>query len=84
MGFDEGYEKLAAAIVVQAAKDYKAALRQEARGKVTPSTQGTIIECELFFKSQWFEALSDLDGPVLMERIKKLALADFEGDEEND
>ena len=81
---DEAYEKLAAAIVVQAAKDYKAALRQEARGKVTPSTQGTIIECERFFKSQWFEALSDLDGPVLMERIKKLALADFEGDEEDD
>ena len=84
MGFDECYEKLAAAIVVQAAKDYKAALRQEARGKVTPSTQGTIIECERFFESQWFEALSDLDGPVLMERIKKLALADFEGDEEDD
>ena len=81
---DEAYEKLAAAIVVQAAKDYKEALRQEARGKATPSTQSTIIECELFFKSQWFEALSDLDGPVLMERIKKLALADFEGDEEND
>ena len=81
---DEAYEKLAAAIVVQAAKDYKAALRQEARGKATPSTQGTIIECELFFKSQCFEALSDLDGPVLMARIRKLALADFEGDEEND
>ena len=37
---DEAYERLAAAIVVQAVRDYKGALRKEARGKATDSTQG--------------------------------------------
>ena len=84
---DEAYERLAAAIVVQAVKDYKGALRKEARGKATDSTQGTIVSCEHFFKSEWFEMLSDLNGVALMEKVRKLALIDLEeeeGDGEDD
>ena len=84
---DEAYERLAAAIVVQAVKDYKGALRKEARGKATETTQGMIIRCERFFKSEWFQMLSDLDGVALMEKVRKLALIDLEeeeGDGEDD
>ena len=81
---DEAYERLAAAIVVQAVKDYKGALRKEARGKATDSTQGTIISCEHFFKSDWFQMLSDLDGVALMQKVRKLALIGLENEEEGD
>ena len=81
---DEAYERLAAAIVVQAVKDYKGALRKEARGKATDSTQGTIISCEHFFKSDWFQMLSDLDGVALMEKVRKIALIGLEDEEEGD
>ena len=84
---DEAYERLAAAIVVQAVKDYKGALRKEARGKATEETQSMIISCEIFFKSEWFMLLSDLDGPTLMQKVRKLALIDLEeeeGDGEDD
>ena len=81
---DEAYERLAAAIVVQAVRDYKGALRKEARGKATDSTQGTIVSCEHFFKSEWFEMLSDLNGVALMEKVRKLALIDLEIEEEGD
>ena len=81
---DEAYERLAAAIVVQAVRDYKGALRKEARGKATDSTQGTIISCEHFFKSDWFQMLSDLDGVALMQKVRKLALIGLENEEEGD
>ena len=81
---DEAYERLAAAVVVQAVKDYKGALRKEARGKATPTTQGTIIDCENFFKSDWFQMLSELDGPALMQKVRKLALIGLETEEEGD
>ena len=81
---EEAYERLAAAIVVQAVKDYKGALRKEARGKATDSTQGTIISCEYFFKSDWFQMLSDLDGVALMQKVRKLALIGLENEEEGD
>ena len=81
---DEAYERLAAAIVVQAVKDYKGALRKEARGKATDSTQGTIVSCEHFFKSDWFQMLSDLDGVALMQKVRKLALIGLENEEEGD
>ena len=81
---DEAYERLAAAVVVQAVKDYKGALRKEARGKATPTTQGTIIDCESFFKSDWFQMLSELDGPALMQKVRKLALMDLEEKDDED
>ena len=85
---DEAYERLAAAIVVQAVKDYKGALRKEARGKATDSTQSTIVSCEHFFKSDWFQMLSDLDGPTLMQKVRRIALIGLEdegeGDDEDD
>ena len=81
---DEAYERLAAAIVVQAVKHYKGALRKEARGKATDSTQGTIVSCEHFFKSDWFQMLSDLDGVALMQKVRKLALIGLENEEEGD
>lgn len=50
----EGYVPLSAAIIERALLDYKQALSEK--------DEGTIRECELFLRSQWFAFLSDLDG----------------------
>ncbi|MBC8588071.1 hypothetical protein [Paratissierella segnis] len=51
------YENLANAIIVQACKDY-----QEPRYRK---------EVENFLKSDWFKALTDMDGDRLLKELKK-------------
>ena len=55
------YEKLANAIIIQAVKDYRIALR----------CHGQKRKYEQFFRSEWFSILTSLDGELLMERIKE-------------
>ena len=54
------YENLANAIILQAVKDYR-----NARHK------GTKAEIEQFFRSEWFEILTDLDGKKLIEDLRR-------------
>ena len=63
------YEELANAIIIQAAKDYRAALRGHRVVGKTP--YGTIKDCEKFFKSEWFKILSKADGCLLMSKLRK-------------
>ncbi|MDR2044862.1 MAG: hypothetical protein LBQ15_10990 [Clostridium sp.] len=60
------WEDLAHAVILQAADDYRSALAGE-----TDEDEDVARECELFFLSGWFEALTDLDGRMLMDRIKR-------------
>lgn len=34
--------------------------------------QQDVAELERFFTSEWFEALSELDGPSLMKRVRSM------------
>ncbi len=102
------YEKLANAIIVQAAHDYAAEYKKMKRlkahepppdppkppdsapsgkpGKTSSGRgehanwEGKMRSCESelasiqrFFFSQWFEALSDANGPAIFRQIKKEA-----------
>lgn len=58
----EPYQALVTAIVSQAVKDYLAALNYK-------NTSG-IAECEQFFRSDWFTFLTDVDGEIIIRRIK--------------
>lgn len=61
-------QHLANAIIVQAAEDYREALGGGApRGKVP---EAVISECERFFRSDWFLVLTEMDGEILMEKIR--------------
>ena len=65
------YENLANAIVLQAVKDYRDALK---RLKKKPSNQAAMsdaMECERFFRSGWFQTLTSLDGEVLIEKLHR-------------
>lgn len=58
-----GHEGLAAAIILQAVKDYRKALKN---GEYEQKR-----ECERFFHSQWFGILSDIDCKSLIDRLRK-------------
>lgn len=60
--------ELCLAIVIQAVKDYREALKGHPVGR--QPYYKTIAEVERFFKSEWFRTLSELDGEVLLERLR--------------
>lgn len=59
------YENLANAIIERAAEDYKAALREK------KAIDAEINSIERFFYSQYFESLTEVDGPYLMMKIRE-------------
>ena len=65
-----GYEALANAIIIQAAKDFRAAYKRMKRFPNNARAQDEVRDITKFFCSEWFEALSDADGPMLLRKIK--------------
>ena len=65
-----GYEELANAVIIQAAKDFTAAYKRMKRFPNDTRAQDEVREITKFFCSQWFEVLSDVDGPTLLRKIK--------------
>ena len=66
------WQKLANAIVEQAVKDYRTA---QARVKANPESADhakvEVRQLERFFRSSWFEVLTDVDGRLVLSRLKK-------------
>ncbi|MBQ3607088.1 MAG: hypothetical protein II991_02195 [Bacteroidales bacterium] len=62
-------QNLSNAIILQAAKDYRTALGGSGIGKRPPGS--VIVEVERFFRSEWFDILTNVDGEVLIEKIRK-------------
>ncbi len=71
---EDPYEKLADAIVVQAAKDYMTNLRKKKRNPGSASADHDIREIERFFRSDWYQVLTSVDGEYLIDRLRKEAL----------
>ena len=66
----DAYENLGNAIILQAVKDYREALRKHSkRSRYDPAVQ-TINEVERFFRSEWFSQLTSLDGEMLIRKLK--------------
>ena len=63
------YENLANAIILQAVKDYRVALKCL---KVNPKNKSALAdkdEVERFFRSDWFSALTSVDGEMLIRSL---------------
>ena len=65
------YENLANAVVLQAVKDYRDAAGKLFRGKKNITAEQRKTECETFFKSQYFNVFTDLDGNALLSQLEK-------------
>ncbi len=68
---DRNYEELANAIVLQAVKDYREALKKLKKNPKNLNAECTKIEVELFFCSTWFKELTDIDPGMLVEGLKE-------------
>lgn len=63
------YENLANAIILQAVRDYRVALKCL---KVNPRNKTAIAdkdEIERFFRSDWFSVLTSVDGEMLIRSL---------------
>ena len=69
-GTSRCWENLANAIIAQAAIDYKKILQRLAKQPDNPVLSREQARIERFFQSNWFRMLSDLDGRMLMWKIR--------------
>lgn len=65
------YEALGNAVVLQAVKDYRDAVKKLSRGRKNTAAEDTKRECESFFKSSHFNIFTSLDGNVLLYQLER-------------
>ena len=63
----DGYDELANAIIVQAAKDYRKAYV----GKRSKTKTNEIKGIEKFFLSEWFTTLTSADGKSILQKLQE-------------
>lgn len=69
----DGYENLANAIVLQAVKDWRKAVKTLKKRPRYQAAKQMRDECERFFLSDWFEELTSVDGSVILRKLKQEA-----------
>lgn len=67
------YEALGNAVVLQALKDYRDAVKTLSHGKKNTIAESTKNECERFFRSSYFNVFTELEGKVLLSQLEKEA-----------
>ena len=67
------YENLANAIILQAVKDYRMALKSLKVISRNRTVQTDKAEIERFFRSQWYSTLTDVNGEMLILSLQKEA-----------
>ena len=65
------YEKLANAIIMQAVKDYRAAKKKLKKQPTNKDAELMVLDTEKFFRSDWFTALTNVDGRVLLRKLQE-------------
>lgn len=64
-------EKLANAIVLQAVLDYRAALKKVKKNPKNRDAMDEALQIEKFFRSEWYQVLTSVDGEYLIDRLRK-------------
>ena len=82
-----GVENLCNAIIIQAANDYKAALKKrskldrieddERRIKAEIRINQTIDDVTRFFHSEWYATISNVNGPMLLRKIHEMTMKEI-------
>ena len=66
-----GYQALANAVIEQAVKDYRDALRRLKRHPDSKAAMAEAMEIEGFFHSPWFGVLTQIDPDYLINRLRQ-------------
>lgn len=64
------YENLANAIILQAVKDYRMALKSLKSNPRNRTAMADKDEIERFFRSDWFSVLTSVDGEMLIRSLQ--------------
>lgn len=76
-GLEESYQGLITAVIRQAVKDYVSILLRLfscSAGKKKAALEMEKAELEVFFHSDWFHTLTDMDGERLLLSARRLAM----------
>ena len=76
-GLEESYQGLITAVIRQAVKDYVSVLLRLfscPAGKKKAALEMEKAELEVFFHSDWFNTLTDMDGERLLLSARRLAM----------
>ena len=68
---ETGYEGLANGIIIQAAKDYRTALKKLYKNPNDRIAMDEIGRLEQFFYSDWYELLTDVDGEYMVDHLRQ-------------
>ena len=63
------YTGLANAIILQAVKDYRDAIKKLSRGRVNKDAEIKKQEVLNFFRSDWFGVLTEIDPEMLIRKL---------------
>ena len=61
------------AIVLQAVKDYRDALKRLKKKPGNQAAMSDAMECERFFRSGWYKTLTSVDGEYLIQKLREEA-----------
>ena len=67
----EPYQALANAIVITAAKDYRAALMVKKNNPMNDAIKKQVSRLEEFFSSDWYETLTKVPGDYIAGKIRE-------------
>ena len=67
------YENFANAIILQAVKDYRRALKLLSKNPHSRTAMAAVNEMERFFHSDWYETLTSVDGEMLIRKLREEA-----------
>lgn len=70
----ENWADLGIAIVVRAAEEYRRARKRLSHRQNPKGAEERIRELEEFFESAWFCKLTDMEGELILERLRKEAV----------
>lgn len=69
----DAYENIANAIILLAVKDYRQALKLLSKNPHSRSAMAAVNEMERFFRSDWYETLTSVDGEMLIRKLREEA-----------
>ena len=64
-------QELANAIILQAVKDWREAKHKLKKRPKNEDAKLMVQDCEEFFRSDWFKALTNLDGEMLLRKLQE-------------
>ena len=68
---EDPYERLANAIILQAASDYRRVLKKLKKNPQNRDVMKEVLQIEKFFRSPCYQVLTKVDGEFLIEKLRK-------------